>query len=294
MLLNQTDSILLYGLTGTGKTNQLAELIKALYKETGKPALVYVTDWGGSGPLLQLQNANMAVLEQHTYGRDPFVFIDAAVQGKRWVEGKWVQQDVTKYSLVAIESLSGMGDLALNELGKQAAAGFGGDAQKAPALQIQSEGQIIKVASNSPTHYGMAQRHLLEKVWQSQLLPVPVIWTAHEDVGDADNVAAQVGVKGIIGPMIAGHALTTGLPKYFVYTFRLKVEVNATGKQHFLYTERHKDGLYEGLANNRAPFGTKVQVPGRVMPANLVQVLQKIQEAKREEASQLQLAGVKK
>ena len=82
--------------------------------------------------------------------------------------------------------------------------------------------------------------------------------------------------------MVAGHALTTGLPKYFVYTFRLKVETSNTGKVHILYTERHKDGLYEGLANNRAPFGTRTVVPGKVQPANVVQVLQTIQAARQE------------
>ena len=287
MLLNQNDNLLLYGLTGSGKTSQLAELIKAEYAESNKPALCYLTDWGGKAPLVALANAGKAELEIYNFTSDPFVFIDAAVQGKRFVGGKWVTDDLAKYCLSSNESLSGMGDLALNALGRQAANGFGGDAQKAPALTIQSEGQVIKVASNSPTHYGMAQRHLLEKVWQSQLLPLPVVWTAHEDVGDADSIGAQVGVKGIIGPMIAGHALTTGLPKYFVYTFRLAVSVTAAGKQHILYTERHKDGLYEALANNRAPLGTKIVVPGKVQPANLVQVLQRIQEAKAEEKAGL-------
>lgn len=284
MLLSNQDNLLLYGLTGSGKTSQLAELIKVMAKESNKPALVYLTDWGGSGPLDALAEAGLVEQERFSFTSDPFVFINNAVTMK----GK----DPSKYCLIAIESLSGMGDLALNALGRQAANGFGGDAQKAPALTIQSEGQVIKVASNSPTHYGMAQRHLLEKVWQSQLLPLPVIWTAHEDVGDPDNIGAQVGVKGIIGPMIAGHALTTGLPKYFVYTFRLAVSVTAAGKQHVLYTERHKDGLYEALANNRAPLNTTIKVPGKVQPANLVQVLQRLGEARQEERSLLK--GAKK
>ena len=286
-LLNQTDNLLLYGLTGSGKTTQLVELIKAEMKICGKKALVYVTDGGGSSAL-----TDVADIELFRFGTDPFVWIDGAVQGKRFSHGKWLATDLSNYCLVAMESLSGMSDMVLNALGKQVAAGQGTDAMKAPSLIIKSEGHELKVASNSPTHYGMAQKHLLEKVWQSQLLPVPVVWTAHEDVAVPEKrdesgalrpeVALGPAVKGMIGPLVAGHAMTLPLPKYFVYTFRLKVEPTTTGKTHILYTERHKDGMYEGLANNRAPFGTKTVVAGKVMPANVVQVLQQIQAARAE------------
>ena len=159
MLLNPTDNLLLYGLTGSGKTTQLVELIKAEMKSCGKKALVYVTDGGGSSAL-----TDVADIELFRFGADPFVWIDGAVQGKRFSQGKWLATDLSKYCLVAMESLSGMGDVVMNGLGRQAADGKNIGGEPAPALQIHAEGQIIKVASGSRSHYLVAQKHLLEKV----------------------------------------------------------------------------------------------------------------------------------
>ena len=290
MLLLPTDNALFYGVTGSGKTTQEAEVIKALFAETGKPALVNSTDWGGIGPILGLVEKGMAEIERYQYPADPFVWIDAVCQGKRFVNGKWAAYDRSKYSLIGMESLTGMGDLALNALGHQVAEGrqVGGNAMSAPKLAIQADGYVINIASNSPTHYSMAQKYLLERVWQSQSLGVPVLWTAHEDIAvpakrdDQGNlrpeVAVDVGVQGMIGPLVAGHALTMHLAKYFVYTFRLKQEVKPTGTQHVLLTTRHKDGLYEGLANNRAPLGSNV--PARNCPADVVAVLRALEKAR--------------
>lgn len=289
-LLGPTDNLLLYSLTGGGKTTQLAELIKAETHASQKKALVYVTDWGGMGPIIDLANKNIVELERYQYPSDPHIFTDSACQGKRFVNGKWVAVKKDDYCLFAMESLTGMGDLVINALGHQVAEGrnVGGDAMKAPRLAIQAEGYVINIAANSPVHYGMAQKYLLEKVWQSQALGVPVVWTAHEDVAmpskrdDQGNlrpeVAVDPGIQGMIGPLVAGHALTMHLAKYFVYCFRLKLEVKPTGNQHVLLTTRHRDGLYEGLANNRAPLGAKV--PDKVVPADVVGFLKQLQAAR--------------
>ena len=302
--LSVFDNLLLYGLTGSGKTTQLAEVIKAQVAATGKPALAYITDWGSAGPLHALRDAGKLECEEFRYGTDPFVWIDSAVQGLRFVNGKWVKPDHAAYCMGAMESLTGQGDLVLNALGHQGAEGknVGGNAMSAPSLAIQAQGYIIRIPSNSPTHYGMAQKHLLEKVWQAQLLPFPMVWTAQEDVQVPENrdeqgnlraggVALTVGVRGIIGPNMAGHAMTLQLGKYFVFCFRLKQEPTAAGVEHVLLTQRHKDGLYEGLASNRAPLGTKQKVDSLVKPADVVKVLQQIQAARAEERQTL--GGVK-
>ena len=290
MLLLPSDNLLLYGLTGSGKTTQVAAVIRQMVKETGKKALAFVSDWGSVAPLLALEQQGVVDLERYRYGADAFLWIDQIVQGKRQVNGKWVLPDHSQYCLAVMESLSGMGDLGLHVLGHQVAEGknVGGDAMRAPSLAIASTGGTIHIASNSPTHYGMIQKFLLEKVWQSQLLPFPVIWTAHEDVAapekrdDQGSIRAEVavapGVRGMIGPLVAGHALTMHLGKYFVLMFRLKQEVTATGVQHVLLTTRHKDGLYEGLGANRVPLGATV--PGRQQPADVVKMLQMIQAAR--------------
>jgi len=279
--------VLLFGLTGSGKTTQLAELIKYLTKTTGKKALVNSIDRGGIGLL-----ESLAEVEHYQYPSDPFVWIDNVCQGRRLVNGKWVTIDPKAYCLLAMESLTGMGDMVLNALGHQVADGknLGGAAMSAPKLAIQADGYQINVPSNSPTHYGMAQKHLMEKIWQSQSLGVPVLWTAHEDIAvpakrdDQGNlrpeVAVALGVQGMIGPLVAGHALTMHLAKYFVYCFRLQQQVTPGGSTHTLYGTRHKDGLYEGIANNRAPL--KSTVPAKQQPADLVSYLQLLEKARGE------------
>ena len=87
-LLNPGDSLLLYGLYNTGKTTQLIELIKALYKETGKKALGYGCDTGSIRSLQeQVVVPGLCELEVYGYHDDPHLFVDSAVQGKRRVNG---------------------------------------------------------------------------------------------------------------------------------------------------------------------------------------------------------------
>ena len=115
---------------------------------------------------------------------------------------------------------------------------------------------------------------------------MPVAWTAHEDIATLDKkhadgertveVAAGLGGKGMIGPMVAGSALTKELPKYFVFTFRLSTIVNEQKKRHVMYTGRHRDGQLEGLANSRTPLNSKLNL--QVEPSDVPGVLKIIRQ----------------
>lgn len=278
-LLEPGENLLLYGGTGAGKTTQLMKLIKAMATKE-KPARVYITDRGGTETILRpLVTMGLCSFERYLES-DRFTWIDNAVQGKLWREGKWVEGHPENLCLLACESLSGCGDLVVNALGQQAAAGFNVGGEPAPGLKIQAEGGVISIPANSGTHYFVAQRWLMEEVWKSQLLPCPVVWTASEEVVGLEKkqrdgvreieTAATLGIKGIIGPQVAGQALTKDLPKYFVFTFRIaKVPAETTNKT-VLYTGRHKDGVLEGLANARC------NVPVKQEPADLVAQLKLI------------------
>ena len=284
-LLRAGENALLYGATNAGKTTQLRKIIEAM-ATVERPARVYVTDRGGTETILRpLVDKGICQLELYR-DSDRFMWIDNAVQGRvyREVNGKWqwVDGEPHKLCLIAFESLSGCGDLVVNALGQQAAAGQNVGGEPAPSLKIHAEGQTIAITSNSGTHYFVAQRWLLEKVWQSQLLPCPVVWTAHEEVVSLEKkdrqgnreleTAASLGIKGVVGPQVCGQALTKDLPKYFVFTFRLvKVPAESINKT-VLYTGRHKDGPLEGLANARC------EIELRQEPADVVQILQKIRK----------------
>lgn len=282
LLLEPGESLLLYGGTNAGKSTQLRALIKAIATKERK-ARVYVTDKGGTRSILKpLEDAGICELEYFEPPMDPFIWIDNAAQGKLWRDGRWQDGKPADLALIGYEALSGCGDLVLNALGVQAAAGHNVGGEPAPGLKIEASGQSIMVPSGSRTHYLVAQRWLLEKVWQSQLLPCPVVWTSHEDIVPLDKkhadgektveIASALGIRGVIGPMVAGSALTANLPKYFVFTFRLVVVPADASNKHIMFTGRHKDGSLEGLANARC------EVPVRQDPTDVVKMLQLIRQ----------------
>ncbi len=80
----------------------------------------------------------------------------------------------------------------------------------------------------------------------------------------------SLGIQGLVGPMVAGSALTANLPKYFVFTFRLILKPADTSNKHGMFTGGHKDGSLQGIANARC------DVPVYVEPTDVVAVLKSI------------------
>ena len=276
-LLEPGESALIYGGTNAGKTWQLKKLIEAMATKD-KPALVNIAREPSSITILKpLVEKGLCRLNVYNPKVDSFIWIENVCNGREMVGEEWKAVDFSKVCLWATESLSGCGDLTLNGLGVQAANGFNVGGEPAPALKINAPGQQITVPSGSRSHYLVAQRWLLDKVWATQMLPCPQVWTAHEDIVPLDKkhpdgertveIAGALGIRGVIGPMVAGSALTANLPKYFVFTFRLSVVPADASNKHVLFTGRHKDGSLEGLANARC------EVPVRYEPADLVKVL---------------------
>lgn len=279
-LLLPGENLLLYGKTNAGKTEQLARLIEAMATPE-RPARVYTAKEPSTLTRLRpLEAKKLVEIERHPASADAFVWIDNAVQGRIFRDGKYVDGTPEKYSLIAFESLSGMAELVLNALGIQAANGFNVGGEPAPGLKIQAEGQVITIPSGSRSHYLVAQKWLLQKIWDTQLLPTPVVMTAHEDVvpltkkaPDGEKSiehAAALGISGIIGPLTAGSALTASLPKNIVFTFRLVTVVAESSNKHVMFTGNHKDGSLEGIANARCAVDVKQE------PTDVVAMLRTI------------------
>lgn len=281
-LLEPGENLLLYGSTNSGKTTQVRKIIEIMATKE-KPALVYATREPSTLTILKpLEAKGLCRIIYYHPMHDPFIWIDNATQGRVPSEdGKsWSAVDLTKYCLVVYDSLSGQGDLVLNGLGRQAAEGYNVGGEPAPGLKIKAAGQEIVVPSGSRSHYLVAQRWLLGMVWQAQLLPVPQVWTAHEDVVGLEKkapdgeksieIAAALGIRGVVGPMVAGSALTANLPKYFVYTFRLVTQTAETSNKHIMFTGNHKDGSLQGIANARCDVALRQE------PTDVVKMLQEI------------------
>lgn len=276
-LLEPGENLLMYGGTNAGKTTQLRKIIEAMATKE-KPFRVHVTREPSALTILTpLVKKGICEIEYYHPLHDPFVWISKSVAGEVWREGKWVNGQPENLAGAAFDSLSGQGDLVLNALGEQAAKGFNVGGEPAPGLKIQAGGTEMMVPSGSRSHYLVAQRWLLGQVWAAQLLPCPQIWTAHEDVVGLDKkapdgersveFAAGLGIRGIIGPMVAGSALTGNLPKYFVYTFRLTTQVAEGSNKHVMFTGNHKDGTLEGKANARC------DIPVKIEPTDVVKTL---------------------
>lgn len=287
-LLEPGENLLLYGATNAGKTTQNRKLIEAMATKE-RPALVFATREPSTLTILRpLEDRGLCKIIYYHPKYDPFLWIDNATQGRVPSEdGKsFTEIGIENFCAVFFDSLSGQGDLVLNGLGEQAARGYNVGGEPAPGLKIQASGQEIVVPSGSRSHYLVAQRWLLGKVWQAQLLPIPQVWTAHEDVVGLEKkapdgersveIAAALGIRGVVGPMVAGSALTANLPKYFVYTFRLVTLTAETSNKHIMFTGNHKDGSLQGIANARC------DVPIRQEPTDVVKMLTDIRRKLKE------------
>lgn len=213
----------------------------------------------------------------------PWEWIDAVTRGKvPTPEGKWVLDAArnTRVGAFAFEGLTSMGNTLMQDLARKAAKGINIGGQ-APPIKFR-EGEV-DVAGNSPAHFGNVQGQLTMACQESFHLPgeVDVIWTALAKRGsDNDNQAT------VLGPQLPGKALTSEVPQWFVYTFRvMSVPADAlTGRKgrHILLVEDHTDITLpgaKGLGNSRTPLDAEAMKP--IEPASLVGALEQIRSASR-------------
>lgn len=73
---------------------------------------------------------------------------------------------------------------------------------------------------NSQTHYGIAQRHVVDAVNRSKGLSKYVIWTTHEYTNDPTT--SQIVKETLVGPEISGKALTASFQKLFGNTLHFQ------------------------------------------------------------------------
>jgi hypothetical protein len=117
---------------------------------------------------------------------------------------------------------------------------------------------------------------MLDAIWKSTWLTrrgVDVLWTFSVHRGEEQDRTP------ILGPKLAGKALTAAIPKWFTYTFRV-ASVPGQGDEapkHVLYTAEHSElaGLGHSFGNSRIPLGVD-PLPAVVEPASLSTVFEMI------------------
>lgn len=276
-------TVLMYSRSRGGKTTQLAELAKHVKKTTGLNTLVYSIDKGGIGPMVPLIDLGIINLVEQ-FDTNPWIFMNKASTGQvRDKDGKWVRANLAEYGLVGNESLTGFSDAFMNDLAAQAANGVNIGGSGNVSLKVEGDGDTLKIGANNMSHYNVVQNRILDEVWRSQKLQVPyLVWTASASRDEDPNATAKV-----IGPAIAGKALTAEMLRHFDLTFRLDCLPAQAGKEerHILYLGNSVDisaGNAVGLGNTRVPLGATTKLPASIEPANLVQALQMIEKVELE------------
>jgi len=281
-------TLLLYGDSGDGKTAQVGALAEHVYNTLGKKTTrLYCADPGGWATVQPY--VTLGVIEPiDCTGLPPWEMLDAITKGKVRREGKWVVDLPPTLGMIAYEGYTGLADLLMQSLAKDAAnnKNIGG---QAPAVKF-TQGEA-SFASNSPAHYGIVQGQLTTCSQESFRLPVDyVVWTATaRRAADNDTTAT------ILGPQIVGKALTSEVPRWFNYTFRLMAippdELTKRAGVHRLYFSDHTDMTLQGakgLGNDRLPLDAD-GLPPFIEPASVVRALTLIQEGSRSAEGKIRL-----
>ena len=265
-------TILLFGPTGSGKTAQIGELAEYYYKNGHKITRLYSADRGGWETIKPY--VELGIIEAIPMFGEPWNWIDHAVKGDKLQNGKWVPGIDANVAMYAYEGMTSMADSVMSWMAEASARGVNIGGGGSFSFNVKGDGdKQVKIGSNNMAHYSVAQQQVYEKSTQSQFLPGTILWTAGDRRGEDDANG------GVIGPQIAGKAMTGEAPRWFKYTWRLGVEVMpGSPASHVLYTDRHMEmngKLAQGISNSRVPLsGTNIEIPDKIVPASLVSILE--------------------
>lgn len=271
-----------------GKTANIAVLAERVYAQTGRMTRVYVGDGGGWHVIAPHVSAGLIEIVDLTDQPRPWEWFDKIVKGKVPEGTGWSKEPrLDNIGVVVYEGITGFGDILMQDLAEQTADGtinVGGGAN------VSFKQGDVKVGGNNVAHYGVVQNRLASGVSQSQRLPVDfVVWTALAKRGqDQDTLGT------ILGPQAVGKSLTSDLPRWFNYTFRLMAvpgnPVLKTQTEYRLYLRAHVDATAQnakGVGNIRTPLDA-APLPEFIKPANISVALDLIEKAQQEATAKVQ------
>lgn len=266
----------LYGESGSGKSTQIGELARYVYQKTKKKTILNTSDRGGFDSLGAMVRKNIILPNELGPDDDAWIYTDDAVTGKS------IAEDV---GLVAFDSGTSLGEALLSacshsdfQIGQQKTQRF---TVSRPATTGSASPKTLNVSINNEAHYGVVQGFLLDAIWKSTWLTrkgIDVIWTFGVHRGEEQDRTP------IIGPKLAGKALTASIPRWFRYTFRLDL-IPQEGETpiHRLYLSSQPElaGLGKAFGNARYPLGV-TPLPPFVEPADLPKALELIAKGQAE------------
>ena len=259
----------LYGDTGSGKTTQIGELAKQVRKDRGQDTLYVAGDLGGYRSIAPMERAGFLKVVQfdEIAAKDPWSWVNKATSGN----------DLSSETgLIAFDSATSISEAILTSITK---APVQVGSQKTQKYTVASG---LQVGSNNESHYGLVQSFMLDQIWRSTWLAakgLDVVWTFGLD--RSEKVDASL----VIGPKLAGHALTSQIPKWFQYFFRMvSLPVLGAPARHLLYLQEQPDlnGTGVSFGNPRYPLDAETELPAVLEPASLVTALTLIENGQAE------------
>jgi hypothetical protein len=263
-------TIALYAESGCGKTTQAGEYAKFVRKSRGQSCVLNTSDLGGYDSISPLVRLGVVAPNQFSPGQDdPWIWIDDAVSGKNCSEST---------GLAVFDSGTSMGEALLTACSH---SDFQIGQQKTQRFGVTRGARSLNVSINNEAHYGVVQGFLLDAIWKSTWLTrkgIDVIWTFSVHRGEEQDRTP------ILGPKLAGKALTAAIPKWFNYTFRLDTETREGDvPEHVLYTTVQPElaGLGHSFGNIRSPLGV-TPPPAVIRPASIIKAMEEIERAQTE------------
>lgn len=259
----------LIGDTGSGKTTQAGEYAKFIKRTRKLNTKLFTSDLGGYDSIGALERAGIMDAVEYDPSEDPWVWVDEAVNGS---------QIDDSIGLAIYDSGTSMSEALLNAAAKSDVQ-IG--QQRTQRFTVSKGAKHLNVSLNNEAHYGLVQGFMLDAIWKSTRLTkrgVDVLWTFSIHRGEDQDRTP------ILGPKLAGKALTAAIPKWFKYTFRIaSVPQDGGEPRHILYLTEHPElaGLGHSFGNARYPLGV-TPLPATIEPASLVDAFTLIEKGQEE------------
>lgn len=289
---------LVYGKSGSGKTTWWLKLARHIYKTEGKKTRCYHGMGGEETISAAIDQGEIPeeAIDVFDYTVRPFPLETSrfCCQGY-WPEGNGPMRLAIppNVGFFVFEGLTQMANYIMGSTeGGLADLGAKGNklGQDSP---FQIKQGTTTFGGNPPSHFGIAQRYILDFIEESRRLPGWVLWTAHER--DAEDKETQ---EKLVGPDVAGKALTSKIGGSFGNTIHLdsaskKVDVKdpTSGKtisklvnERRAYFTEHFDPdavtLKKYFANNRAFNPERLPASGYLTPPDPIEFYRLLSTAK--------------
>lgn len=264
-------TVALYGLSGTGKTTQVGEHAKFVWKTSGKRTEYYAADMGGFDAIEHL--AELGILLPR--------FLEPDADVWTWINDAVTAEPGGDVGARAIDSATSVAESLLAVCAKAAAAGQQIGQQKVFTLTIPTKSGPVKIGMNNESQYGLVQGYMLDMMrrstWTARRTGVDFLWTFGEHRAENPNDSQ------IIGPRLVGKALTGSIPKELRYTLRMVSEPQPSGAPlHQMWIQEKAELNGNSFGNARFPLAASTVLPAMIEPASISKFWELVDTGKAE------------